>query len=208
MVSGIANNAWVQYDTVDYTPDNGFRGPVRVSLRVASTVATNTIEVRLGSSTGTLLRTLTVPSTGSLTTWNTISDTVPVRATGIQNVALVFRVPSGSNNLNVNWASFGQELIPSSIDAGLAALSLNSGFPCRRTGRNAFTVDFPENASPPEVRLFSLKGQEIRGSRGALASRFAGAGREVVSLGAALAPGTYFLSIKGGGRAVNVPFVY
>jgi len=206
MVSAIANNAWVQYDTVDFTPDAGYRGPVQVSLRIASTVATDTAEVRLGSSTGTLLRKLTVPSTGSLTTWRTISDTVTLRATGIQNLALVFRVPSGTNNLNVNWVSFGQELIPSEIDAGQGTHLLTKGFSCKRINRNMFTIAFPDHAGHPEIRLFNLKGQEMTAG---IACRTAARNSVLVRLDpASLCPSAYFLSVNGRTGSVNVPFVY
>lgn len=205
MVSSITNNAWIRYDTVDFTPDPGCRGPVRVSLRVASTVATDSIYVRLGSSTGTLLRALAVPSTGSLTTWRTITDTVPARAAGVQNIALVFRVPSGSGNLNVNWVSLDQESIPSAADRGYPGPSSQNGLSCRRADRNIFLVDFKENADSREILLFNLKGQEIPG---ALMVRPSGARNACVELRAPPAPGTYFLSIKSGGGAVNIPFVY
>jgi arabinoxylan arabinofuranohydrolase len=203
MVSSITNSAWVRYDTVDFTPDAGYRGPVNVFLRVASTVATDSIQVRLGSSTGTLLRALAVPSTGSLTTWRTIADTVPVRATGIQNVALVFLVPSGSNNLNVNWVSFGQEIMPSGTGPGIRRQPSGCALSWRRIDRNTFAVDFKENSPPPEIRLCNLRGQELPAAA-------APAGRGVVvRLGpAALAPGAYLLSISGGGEAANIPFVY
>ncbi|MFC4071877.1 glycoside hydrolase family 43 protein [Actinoplanes subglobosus] len=79
-------------------------GATAFSARVASAAAGGRIEVRLGSPTGTLAGTCTVPGTGGWQTWTTV--TCPVSGTaGTQDLYL--RFAGGSGYLfNVNWWQF------------------------------------------------------------------------------------------------------
>jgi arabinoxylan arabinofuranohydrolase len=79
-------------------------GATSFSARVASAAAGGRIEVRLGSATGTVAGTCTVPATGGWQTWTTVSCPVS-GATG--NRDLYLRFTGGSGYLfNVDWWRF------------------------------------------------------------------------------------------------------
>jgi hypothetical protein len=79
-------------------------GAKSFSARVSSATSGGKIEVRLGSATGTLVGTCTVASTGSWSTWATVSCPIS-GATGTQDLFL--RFTGGSDNLfNFNWWQF------------------------------------------------------------------------------------------------------
>ncbi|MFC5944017.1 RICIN domain-containing protein, partial [Micromonospora harpali] len=79
-------------------------GASSFSARVASAGSGGTIEVRLGSPTGTRVGACTVPVTGGWQTWQTVSCPV-TGATGTQDLYL--RFTGGSGNLfNLNWWQF------------------------------------------------------------------------------------------------------
>ncbi|MFE9764194.1 carbohydrate-binding protein [Streptomyces sp. NPDC005808] len=71
----------------------------RLSARVASAGAGGTIEVRAGSTTGTLLGTLTVPVTGAWDAYTDVSANLSGRPAGTTELFLVFRGPTGQGNL-------------------------------------------------------------------------------------------------------------
>jgi hypothetical protein len=74
------------YNNIDF----GLKGSESALLRLACTTAGNTIEIHLGSPTGTLIGTATTTNTGSLTTYTDI--TYPVtNVKGLQNVYLVYK---------------------------------------------------------------------------------------------------------------------
>ncbi len=199
MVSGIGNNSWVRYDSVDFTPQTGIIG--QVQARVASTNANNTIQVRLGSNTGTLLGTIAVPSTGSLTTWMT---TMPANLTmmppaGIQNLVLVFL--GTANTMNVNWVRF-IPVFPGINPAGSSASS--AVLTCQRLNKNTFTVIGA--AAPAEIRLFNMKGQEMLDAFNSKASE-----KDItvnLNTKAALSSGSYVLTVKSRNGDLRIPFVY
>ncbi|MBN1127651.1 MAG: family 43 glycosylhydrolase [Chitinispirillaceae bacterium] len=201
MVTRISDNGWVRYDTINFTPDSGYIGPTRVSLRVATSVATNSIAVRLGSRTGQLLAELDVPSTGGATTWMTMSDTITERVTGLQNVALVFSIPSGSNNLNVNWIRFGQ----TEARVGAAGEVLKPSRPAYRYKRiNRSTSHlFFEGLAAPTLALFNLRGREVPGI-----STLQTGNRLEVRFDRTLSSGAYILKVDGIAGAEEIPVMY
>ena len=74
------------YNNVDF----GLKGPESALFRLACTTAGNTIEIHVGSPTGTLIGTATTTNTGSLTTYSDI--TCPVtNVKGLQNIYLVYK---------------------------------------------------------------------------------------------------------------------
>jgi len=99
-VAYIDNGDWVMVEGVDF----GSAGAGRFSASVASTKAGGTIEIRLGSTTGTLIGTLQVPNTGGFQEWQTVSTTVN-QTTGVHNVYFVFK-GSGNSLFNVDHWSF------------------------------------------------------------------------------------------------------
>jgi O-glycosyl hydrolase len=67
-----------------------------------------TVEFRLDSSTGTLLASVTVPSTGGWETWQTTPASSVTGASGVHDLYVVFKAPaSGTSGLgNLNWFQF------------------------------------------------------------------------------------------------------
>jgi len=83
----------------------GSTSPKTFTARVSSAANGGKIEVRLGSTSGTLVGTCTVAATGGWQTWTTV--TCPISgATGTQDLFFRF-TGSGSDNLfNFNWWQF------------------------------------------------------------------------------------------------------
>ncbi|MFI5894487.1 family 43 glycosylhydrolase [Actinoplanes sp. NPDC051513] len=94
-------------DNGDYIKVKGVAfggGATSFSARVASAASGGTIELRLGSPTGAVVGTCTVPGTGGWQTWTTV--TCPVSgATGTQDLYLRF-TGGGGSLFNVNWWQF------------------------------------------------------------------------------------------------------
>jgi hypothetical protein len=88
-VGFIDNNDWVRYSAINTSGAKNF------SAVVASAGAGGTIRVRSNSSTGTLLGTVTVPSTGG---WE-VYQTVSVNLTGNVSGALVLVFSGGTGAL-------------------------------------------------------------------------------------------------------------
>lgn len=98
-VGYIENGDWTRVVGVDFGP-----GATRFEARVASATSGGNIQLRLGSTTGTLIGTCAVPGTGGWQTWTTVSCNVS-GATGVRDLYLVFAGGSGYL-LNVNWWRF------------------------------------------------------------------------------------------------------
>jgi arabinoxylan arabinofuranohydrolase len=106
-VSYINNNDYIKVKGVAF----GTGGAKSLSARVSSAGSGGKIEVRLGSTSGTLVGTCTVASTGGWQTWTTV--TCPISgATGTQDLFFKFTGSgsgSGSDSLfNFNWWQFTQ----------------------------------------------------------------------------------------------------
>jgi glucosylceramidase len=67
-----------------------------------------TLEFHLDSSAGTLVASITIPSTGGWETWQTTPAVAASGASGVHNLYVVFKAPaSGTTSLgNVNWFQF------------------------------------------------------------------------------------------------------
>ncbi len=102
---GGMNIGWIENgDTVKVRNVAFGAGAKTFTARVASANAGGTIEVRLGSATGTVVGRCTVAGTGGWQTWTSVSCPVS-GATGTQD--LVLRFTGGSGYLfNVNWWQF------------------------------------------------------------------------------------------------------
>ncbi|KAF2730733.1 Arabinanase/levansucrase/invertase [Polyplosphaeria fusca] len=100
-VSQINSNDYIKVKGVAF----GTEGAKTFQARVASASSGGKIEVRLGSTSGTLVATCTVSGTGGSTTWATVSCPVS-GATGTQDLFLRF-TGSGSGELfKFNWWKF------------------------------------------------------------------------------------------------------
>lgn len=95
----ISNGDYTKYSSVDINYVSG------IDIRVACPSATGcTIEVREGSTTGTLLGTVNVPVTGNWQTFTTATATIS-GASGTNDIYLVYKGGTG-NLFNVNWFQF------------------------------------------------------------------------------------------------------
>jgi arabinoxylan arabinofuranohydrolase len=89
-VTQISNGDWVKLRGVDF----GVAGAKTFQARVASSGAGGSIELRLGSATGTLVGTCTVPGTGGAQSWSTVMCDV-TGATGVKDLTLKFTGGNG-----------------------------------------------------------------------------------------------------------------
>ncbi|MFI6333950.1 carbohydrate-binding protein [Streptomyces sp. NPDC050535] len=94
-------------NTVGFTDDGDWisfkpyalTGADRVSARVSSGGTGGTVEIRAGSTTGTLLGTVTVPVTGGWETFTDVSAALSAVPSTTTELFLVFRGPTGQGNL-------------------------------------------------------------------------------------------------------------
>jgi RHS repeat-associated protein len=92
---------WAEFDNVDLT------GAIEFRANTAAPGAHGEMEVRLGSTTGTLIATLPGINTGGWSTYKQFS--VPLtQTTGTQNVFVVFK-DWGSGVMNLDWIEFLSE---------------------------------------------------------------------------------------------------
>jgi hypothetical protein len=96
-VGNVNNNDYIVFNNVNLNAAN------TISARVASASAGGTIEVRDGSTTGTLLATITVANTGGWQTWTTSTSLLTNPGSGLRTIYLVFHNTSGSYICNLNW---------------------------------------------------------------------------------------------------------
>jgi len=121
MVSAANANSWAVYKDADLGA--GFSN---IIARISSTQATGTIEVRLGSPTGTLVGTIDASSTGGKQNWVTRTAAINAnQAKGTQDVYLVFP----SNNVNISWFNFANTVAQPSNIAITTTLSGNTRVP-------------------------------------------------------------------------------
>jgi arabinoxylan arabinofuranohydrolase len=100
-VSFINNGDYIKVKGVAFgTGANSF------TARVSSAASGGKIELRLGSSTGSLVGTCTVPGTGGWQTWTTVTCSVS-GATGTQDLFLRFTGSGTGSLFNFNWWQFG-----------------------------------------------------------------------------------------------------
>jgi arabinoxylan arabinofuranohydrolase len=202
MVSGIANNGWIRYDTVHFAGG----GPGGVSVRVAAASAGGSIEFRFGSNTGKLLGTAAIAGTGGLTKWQTQAATgwtSVASDSGIQNLVLVFKTIS-ANQFNVNWVKFDSPATEAR-NSGVSDV-LSPGLSYRRLNKNTFQIGAGVGVSVPKVKLFGLNGREI-----VRAVQMNVSEQRIVTVclkADCLSSGTYILSVTSGEGGCIFPFVY
>jgi hypothetical protein len=83
-VGYISNGSYTEYNNVN------MNGVTSFMARVASPSGGSTISIYLGSPTGTLVGTCSVPATGGYQTWENVSCTLTNGVSGYQNVYLVY----------------------------------------------------------------------------------------------------------------------
>ncbi|MGD9420477.1 MAG: carbohydrate-binding protein [Verrucomicrobiota bacterium JB025] len=108
----INHNDWCAYQNVDFG-----NGAASFLARVASNTSGGNIEIRLGSPTGTLVGTCTVPGTNGWQTWETVSTELS-GVSGAHDLYLVFTGGSGYL-FNLNWFTFTRSAHTLTYNAGL-----------------------------------------------------------------------------------------
>jgi glucosylceramidase len=95
------------YKNVDF--DTGVTGvTARLACQQNPGNCGGTLEFRLDSNTGTLVASVTIPSTGGFQTWQTTPSANASGASGVHDLYVVFKAPaSGTTSLgNLNWFQF------------------------------------------------------------------------------------------------------
>jgi hypothetical protein len=98
-VTAISNGDYIKVRQVDFG-----KGGQSFEARVASVTEDGSIEIRIDSSTGTLLGTCTIKNTGGLQKWATASCKIE-KITGIHDIYFVFKGGEG-NLFNFDWWRF------------------------------------------------------------------------------------------------------
>ncbi len=98
-INNLTNGSYTEYNNIN------MNGVIGFSARVASGGSGGTIQVRLDSTTGPLLGTCTVSSTGGWQNW--VTNTCAISgASGFHNVYLVYTGGTGFTLFNVEWFKF------------------------------------------------------------------------------------------------------
>ncbi|WP_328916883.1 MULTISPECIES: glycoside hydrolase family 3 N-terminal domain-containing protein [unclassified Streptomyces] len=104
-VGYITAGDWLAYNDVDF----GTTGATSVSTRLASGAATTgTVQYRLDSTTGPVIATVPVTSTGGWQNWTTTTANLTTAATGKHTVYLTFTTNGTGDLVNLNWFQFKQ----------------------------------------------------------------------------------------------------
>ena len=105
-VGWLADGDWLRFDGVAVTG-------TALSARVASAnAAGGSIELHLGSQTGTLLASFPVARTGGWQKWTTVTATATSVPSGSQTVFAVMKSAQKSDFVNVNWFTLGGTAAP------------------------------------------------------------------------------------------------
>jgi len=94
--------SWASNTHISLHDTSFSNGVSQVVVRVASVSGGQTIKIREGSLNGTVLATITVPATGSLSTYETRVETM-ASISGVKKLFLDF---NGSSEARINWVRF------------------------------------------------------------------------------------------------------
>jgi hypothetical protein len=100
-VGWLANGDWLRYDNVTVA------GADLTARIAADNRAGGSIELHLGSQTGTLLATFPVASTGGWQKWTAVSAKAASVPSGKQTVVAVMKSAQASDFVNINWFTLG-----------------------------------------------------------------------------------------------------
>ena len=128
-VSYINNNDYIKVKGVGF----GSAGAKSFSARVSSASNGGKIELRLGSTSGTLIGTCTVVNTGGWQNWTTVTCAVS-GAIGTQDLYLRFTGTGTDTLFNFNWWQF--------TNVSTSAVASDVTTPTLTTRANRFTTDY------------------------------------------------------------------
>jgi arabinoxylan arabinofuranohydrolase len=133
----------------------GSPGATSLSVRVSSAASGGTIQVRLGSTTGTLVGTCTVAGTGDWQTWTTV--TCPISgASGTSDVYFVFGGSGTGNLFNFNWWQFSNGSSGSGTTSGSSSAAQSTTTPISSVTP---TTSKPATSTSPAASCQTLYGQ-------------------------------------------------
>ncbi|MHB9143496.1 MAG: glycoside hydrolase family 76 protein, partial [Paludibacter sp.] len=153
-LGGIRPGFYTAYNNVDF----GFKGAASAEIRLSGTSDGNTIEIRLGSQTGTLIGTTNVPNNGDWANYTTV--TCPVtNVKGLQKIYLVYQ---GSGFIcNVNSFKFIEAEAALETNGLLGSYFNGTSLVNPVVQRIDSTIDFDwaefSPAAPINVNLFSAR---------------------------------------------------
>jgi beta-glucosidase len=110
-VGGGQNVGWITPgDWLAYDLDFGSTSPTAVVTRLASgSSASGTIQYRLDSTTGPIIATVPVSSTGGWQNWITTTTSLTAQVTGVHRLYLTFTGTPGADFVNLNWLQFAAD---------------------------------------------------------------------------------------------------
>ncbi len=136
-ITGTINGSWTQVRNMSFGT-----GASSFSARVAGTVSGGSIQIRLDSTTGTLIGTCPVPNTGGTQTWQNATCAI-TGATGLHDVYFVFTGGSGTL-FNFESYSFtqsnGSTSTPTKTNTPSAPTATNTPVPPTATFTHTPTV--------------------------------------------------------------------
>jgi beta-glucosidase len=104
-VGHITAGDWLAYSNVDF----GSTSPATITTRLASAATvTGTIAYRLDSTTGPVIATVPVSTTGGWQTWTSPTVNLTGSATGVHTVYATFTTNGAGDLVNLNWFQFTQ----------------------------------------------------------------------------------------------------
>ena len=117
-VGWINNGDWLRFDDINLS------GLSNMDARIACNFTGGTIEVRTGSTSGTLIGSISISNTGGNQSWVTKNTSVS-NVSGTKDVFLVFKGGSGYL-FNVNWIEFNNSSTSNKDVATLAAAEVDN----------------------------------------------------------------------------------
>jgi hypothetical protein len=143
-VGWLTNGDWLEYKAVTV-------GSATLSARIASqNTDGGSVELRLGSATGTLLATFPVKSTGGWQKWTTVTAQAASVPSGAQNLFAVMKSKSRSDFVNLNWFTLGASAASSASSAPSSPAATASASAPPAAG----WVDVDQAAYDQELALF------------------------------------------------------
>ncbi|WP_034230546.1 carbohydrate-binding protein, partial [Aquimarina pacifica] len=146
-VGWINNGNWLRFDDINLS------GISNMDARIACNFTGGTIEIRTGSTTGTLIGSISVSNTGGNQNWQTLNTSIS-NVSGIQDIYLVFTGGSGYL-FNVNWIEFNNSS-QSNKDIATTEIDDISIYP-----NPVSAVATIQNAANSLITIYDIKGREV-----------------------------------------------
>ncbi|HVK21599.1 MAG TPA: ThuA domain-containing protein [Actinokineospora sp.] len=157
IIGNVSNNDWISFEPVN------LYGIDKMKFRVASGSSGGTIEIRKGSTTGTLIGSVAVPVTGGWRTWTEVTADITDPG-GSYEMFVVFKNSTTTGDLlNVDWMEFQKELVevtkvtaPTPVTGGVqtsATVTVANNKPTAVTTVVSLTVPSGWTSTPTSVTV-------------------------------------------------------